>query len=158
VILTRALAYDGNLRARAAGTARVAVLAKGGNTGSQQVADDLLQAFEALDGVRVQGLPIKALKLEYNNPAALGSAAKGQNVVAIYICPGLDKDLAAILGITRAQKMISIAGHESYIEKGASVGVFTSDGKPTIFVNLSSSKGEGTDFSSDLLRLAKVFR
>ena len=42
--------------------------------------------------------------------------------------------------------------------KGASVGVFLVEGKATLFVNLPSSKLEGVDFGSDLLRLAKVIK
>ena len=35
---------------------------------------------------------------------------------------------------------------------------FQVDGKPTIVVNLPAAKAEGSAFSSDLLRLAKVIK
>jgi hypothetical protein len=158
LILTRALAYDSNLKGRAGAEIIVGVLAKGGNVASDQIADAVTQAFGALGTVKVQGLPIKGTKVTFTSFSALITAIKGQSLDALYICPGLENELAGLLEVTRQQKVLSMGGREDHVTKGASVGVFVVDAKPTIYINLPSAKSEGADFGSDLLRLAKVIK
>jgi hypothetical protein len=158
LILVRALAYDGNLKARAGEELVIGVLAKPGHAASEQVAEGIHRAFHGLGAVKVQGLPIKAVKLTYTNATALAAAIRSESLDAVYVCPGLDGELGAITGVTRGQRVLSMASAEELIAKGAAVGVFMVDGKPTIFVNLPASRLEGADFGSDLLRLAKVVK
>jgi hypothetical protein len=156
LILTRALAYDGNLKARAGSELVVAVLAKGAATAADQTAESLSKALKALGPIKVQGLPLRSLRLGYTNPASLSTAVENQGIDAIYLCPGLEAELGPILEVTKEHKVLSMGSREDHVTKGASLGVFLVDGKPTIYVNLTASKAEGTAFGSDLLRVAKV--
>jgi hypothetical protein len=158
LILVKVLAYDGNLKTRAGNDVVVGVLFKGGNAVSERAADDLVKAFATLGAPKVQGLPIKATKVAYGSAAGMVGSIKSEGLDTIYICPGLDAELAAILELTRVHKVMSIAGIEDYFTKGAALGVFVVQDKPAIFVNLPTSKNEGVAFGSDLLRLAKVVK
>jgi hypothetical protein len=158
IILVRALSYDGSLKSRAGSELVIAIVAKPGNAASEKAAGAALQAFGALVATRVQGLPVKAAALAYRGPAALDAAIKSQGIAALYLCPGLENDLDAILAVTRAQKRISIGAREDYVVKGVSLGVFAFEGRPTIHVNLGGSRSEGSEFGSDLLRLSKVIK
>jgi len=158
LILTRALAYDGNLKNRAGPELVIAVLGKAGNGASEQAAEAMTKAFKALGSVKVQGLPLKATRIAYAGPSSLTNAIDAQGIDVLYVSSGLDGDLATLLEVARDKQVITMGGKEEYISKGASLGVFTIDAKPTIFVNLTSSKREGAAFGSDLLRLAKVIR
>ncbi len=158
LVLVRALAYDGNLKARAGGEVTVGVLARGGHGDSEQMAEAISRALHALGATKVQGLPIRTIKLGYSTPAALAAAVRAEGVDALYVCPGLEADLPGILEVTRAAKVLSMAGSQEQLARGASVGVFPQEGKPTVFVNLPASRAEGAEFSSDLLRFAKVIK
>jgi YfiR/HmsC-like len=156
LILTRALAYDGNLKARAGSELVVAVLAKGAASAADPTAEGLTKALKALGPIKVQGLPLRALRLGFTNAASLSTAIENQGIDAIYLCPGLEAELGPILEVTKEHKVLSMGSREDHVVKGASLGVFLVDGKPTIYVNLTASKAEGTAFGSDLLRVAKV--
>jgi hypothetical protein len=158
LVLVRALAYDGNLQGRANGEVTLGVLARTGHPASDRMAGEVDRAFAALGTLKVQGLPIRSVRLAYTTAAALAAAVRTQGVDAIYVCPGLEGELDAIVGVTRSQKVISMAAQEALVHKGVSLGVFLVDGKATIFVNLPASKLEGVDFGSDLLRLARVIK
>ena len=158
LILTRALAYDGNLKTRAGADLLIAVLGKPGHAASEELAGTMAKAFRGLGNVKVQGLAVRAAQLPYTNAAALTAAIESQGVDALYVCPSLDADLPAIIEATRRLKVVTMASRESYVARGLSLGVFTVEGKPTIVVNLNASKAEGAAFGSDLLRLAKVIR
>jgi len=157
-ILVKVLAYDGNLKSRAGSEVVIGFLFKSGNANSEHAADEIMKAFAALGAAKVQGLPIKAAKVAYETAAGMVGAIKSQGLDVIYICSGLDAELPAILELTRLQKVLSVAGVEEYFTKGASFGVFVLDNKPALHINLAASRGEGVDFGSDLLRLAKVVK
>ena len=158
LILTRALAYDGNLKARAGADLLIAVVGKPGNAASDELASTMGKAFRALGNVKVQGLAVRAMQLAYKDAAGLTAAIEAQGIDALYVCPGLDAELMGIFEATRKLKVITMASRQDYVQRGLSLGVFAIDGKPTILVNLAASKSEGAAFGSDLLRLAKVIR
>ena len=158
VILARALAYDDNLRGRAGDSLVVAVLFKAGAGGSESTADGMVRAFKAIEGVKVQNLPLRVVKLAYTGKDALHGAVTGQGIDAVYVCPGLEGDQGGIRDESRRDHIITIASREEQLNSGLSLGVFSFDGKTTITVNLPSSKDEGAAFSSELLRLARVIR
>ena len=158
VILARALAYDDNLRNRAGDSLVIAVLFKPGAGGSESAADGMVRAFKALEGVKVQNLPMHVLKLAYGSRDALHGAVGAQGIDAVYVCPGLEGDQGAIRDESRRDHILTIASREEQMNAGLSLGVFQFDGKTTITVNLPASKEEGAAFSSELLRLARVIR
>jgi hypothetical protein len=159
LILVKVLAYDDNLKARAGNDIVIGVLYKPGNAGSQKAAEAIQAAFQALGaGAKAQGLPIKATVVGYETAAGLVSSIKSEGLDAIFISPGLDAQLPAILELTRINKLMSIAGTEDYFAKGASIGISVVQEKPAISINLATSKGEGVSFGPGLLRLAKVVK
>jgi len=158
LILTRALAYDGNLKTRAGTELLIAVLGKPGNAASDELGGMMGKAFRGLGNVKVQGLAVRATQLAYKDAAGLAAAIESQGIDALYVCPGLDAELMGIFEATRKLKVVTMASRQDYVQRGLSLGVFAIDGKPTIVVNLVASKLEGAAFGSDLLRLAKVIR
>ena len=158
LILSRALAYDDELKSRAGDDVLLGVLAKPGHSVSEAMSTNMAKAFKGIGNVKVQGLGIKVTQLTFTTGAALAAAAAAQSIDVLYICPGLEADLPAIIEVTRKRRMVSIGSREEQVTRGLAIGVFPVDSKPTIVVNLPAAKSEGAAFSSDLLRLAKVLK
>jgi hypothetical protein len=158
LILTRALAYDDEIKNRAGDDVTLAVMAKAGNATSEAMAAAIVKAFRGIGGLKVQGLSMKITQISFSNGPALLAAATSQNVDVVYVCTGMEADLPAIIEVTRKRRMVSIGSREEHVQRGLALGVFPVDGKPTIVVNLPAAKAEGSAFSSDLLRLAKVIK
>ncbi len=158
VILTRALSYDKDLRTRAGSSLVVAVLYKAGSADENGAAAEVVRAFKALEGVKVQDLPISVVKLAYSSKDALRSAITAQGIDALYCCPSLEAELGALREVSHQQHVLTLASKESFIQAGLSIGVFLSEGKPRIMINLAASRDEGATLSSELLRLATVVR
>jgi hypothetical protein len=157
LILTRALAYDARLKERAGANLVVGVIDSAGRAGSE-VSAGMIRAFRALSKVKVQGMPLNAEPLVYSNPQALAAAVQARGIDVLYVCPGLEAELAAIIQVARQRRVLTVASRPEFVRRGLSLGVFPIDERPTILVNLPASKAEGVEFSSDLLRLAKVQR
>lgn len=155
-ILTRALAYDRNMKDRAGDSVSVGVLYRAGNAASENCANEIVQAFRALEKFAVHGLPFKALRIAYDSGGSMKDLIRNEGVDALYACNGLDSEVDAIASIAQERKLITMGAREEYVTKTLTIGVFTIDGKPTILINWGESQKEGASFSSDLVRLAKV--
>lgn len=157
-IIARAVAYDYNLKARAGASLNVAVLFKAGDSGSEAAADRWLQAFRALEGVKLQGVPLSAFKLAYTQAEKLGVDGETQQVDVLFVAEGLDGELGALTRLARARKWLTIGTRERHTREGLSLAVFNEGGRNVISVNLPANREEGVNFASDLLRLARVIR
>ena len=158
VILLRALAYDGNLKSRAGATIDVAVLFKKGHARSEQMAATMAKAFGALSTTQVAGLPITVSRIGYGGTEALGKTISGAGIDLVYVCEGLEGDLGAISDATHRNRALTVGSRQEHVHGGLSLGVFQSDEKVTILLNLQASRQEGAAFAPDLLRLASVIR
>jgi hypothetical protein len=156
--ITRALAYDGNLVARAGPSVSMAVLYRTGDAASQREAEAWHEQFRQLTSLRILGLPFESLLLGFRSPGEFRNAIVEKGIDAVFVCSGLEKDLIAIQKVTRERKVTSVASREEQVTEGLSLGVFPVDSRAVLFVNLSAAKEEGAAFSGDMLKLAKIVR
>jgi hypothetical protein len=158
-ILLRALTYDRNLATRAhAGKVAIRILFAPGDKQSVAEKDAIKKAFAGLGDTKISGFGLAVTEVPFSDAAALKANLGQSPVGAVYVCGGLQGDLAAILKVIREAKVASLAGIEALARAGVSVAVFDKAGKGQIIVNLPSSKKEGLDFDAALLRLADVIK
>ncbi len=158
LILSRALVYDDNFKERVGSEVKLAVVSKVGNSGSEACGAAMLKAFKGVGNLKLAGLPLKTTQSTFKDAASFGNAIGNDEIDVVYLCPGLDSSVNDIVELTRKRKVISVGSRESYVKSGVSLGVFLTNGRPTIMVNLNGSRSEGASFSSDLLRLATVIK
>lgn len=82
--------------------------------------------------------------------------SNGINVV--YVCPGMTRNLAAIVEVSRQQHVTTITGIERYVREGIALGLFTVEVKgakvPKVSVNMNSAKFD----ASFLDMVFKIYR
>jgi hypothetical protein len=93
--------------------------------------------------------------------ATIGKVVEGTGVPSekpsvIYI--GSESSLAQILAYTKGNKILSITGIPDLVSKNVTLAVGTSEGKPKIMLNLSSSKDEGVDWNPAILKVAATIK
>jgi hypothetical protein len=158
IFLARVIAYDANLKARAGPAVNIAILAKKGDAESERAAEAVMNAFVPLEAATVLGLPVKVVRLGFTGREALDKSIRDGGIDTLYVCGGLDAQLADIRAVARSRKVLTMASQEMHLKQGLSLGVFLVDGKNTIMVNLEASREEGVAFGPELLRLATVVR
>jgi hypothetical protein len=86
-------------------------------------------------------------------PDELGNNIKNCDIV--YFMPGIsDQD-----GICKANKVMTISGAAKFVEEGQmSIAFGVQNDKPKIYINVTSLKLEDQNISSELLRIAKVYK
>jgi hypothetical protein len=103
---------------------------------------------EALNGFLTIGLQASACKVNQ-------VAKEASDADVIYIAPGA----GVVQKFCEDNGILSVTGMPSLTEKGiATVAIGVEAGKPKVFVNLTRSKTEKQEFSSDLFKVARVFR
>jgi YfiR/HmsC-like len=154
--LARVLAYDENLAGRAGSRVVLAVLYKPGGPDLEKEGAAWFAFFSQLESYTARGLPFHVIMLPFTTAEALEKSIADLKVVALYVCPGLEGDIAAIKRVSQKRKSTTIASREEQVTAGLALGVFSDHGKLVVVVNLPAARAEGAQFGSDLLRLAKV--
>ncbi len=112
--------------------------------GAQDVAD----ALEA--GI---GKPIgKATLAKIERVSTLPTTTSGASVIYV----GDPSMVEEVKIYCRNNKVLSITGNPEIITKGISMAIAAEEGKPTIFINLSSSKAEGVNWNPAILKVAST--
>lgn len=156
-IVARALAFERSLPERVgAGAIGIAILHKPQDAGSEQCARDWRDGFAALANVKIQDRSI-ALKVL---PSGANGArvARDNGVHVLVVCPGLMPDLPEITRISRTQRILTVGTVPPYIEQNLTFGVFREEDKLKMVVNLRAALAEGVNFSSGMLKLARIVR
>lgn len=77
------------------------------------------------------------------------------NFNLVYFMPGTKPQY----NLCRQYKVLSVTGTSSFVENGqVSIGFVLKNNKPIIFVNLSALEKEGQSLSTDILRIAKIYK
>lgn len=158
IFLARVIAYDANLKQRAGAAVNIGVLARKGDKDSEKMADLLVKAWKPVETVTLLGLPVQVSRLWFTGREALDRAVRAGGIDTLYVCSGLEVNLAEVKAVAHARKVLTMASQEGYLKLGLSLGVFAIDGRNTILVNLEANREEGVAFGPELLRLATIVR
>ena len=155
-LLLKALTYDRNLVERAGPELTIGVVYVAADPASVQAKDEMAETLKAFAGKTVKKVPIRFVVLEYTTPAELERAVKAGEVEVLYVAPGNAGHLPAVLKVSQSLRIITTTGVPDYVRRGVAVGVGLKQDKPQVLINLRSSRSEGSEFDSRLLRSATI--
>lgn len=155
-LLLKILTFDRNLEERADSVVAVGIVYNEESEASKKARLDFSAALEDYSEKKVKGLPVTHVSLEYSSWSDLSAKIRDYSVSVLYITPGNSDNLKGVLKASRAQRALTACGVVGYVEEGISVGMVLKGKNPQILVNLPSAKAEGCNFSSQLLKLARV--
>ena len=151
VMFTKIFSYDKNMKSKAGDTIKIGVLV-GSSAKSKSTKDSFLGALKAVGSKKFGEFSIAFEEIELSELGSLKS--KGINV--LYVTPDNKDKIASIKKASQSAQVLTITGVPEYVESGLAVGLELKGDSPKIIVNLSSAKAENADFSSNLLKLARI--
>lgn len=154
-ILLNTLTFDRNLKERQGERLTIGIVYQGSYRNSLQAKDDLI---EALKSVPIREIFSHSLHIVPIDLYLIGleEAVTSQDVDVLYVAPLKAYDIRKISQLSRQERVITFSGVPEYSEQGIAVTVGKKGDKAQIIINLSAAKAEGADFSSQLLKLAKI--
>jgi hypothetical protein len=155
-LLLKILTFDRNLDKRADSAVVVGIVYKPGSEESEKARSEFSKALEKYSGKRVKGFPVSHISLKYVSRSDLAAEVKTHGVSVFYVTPGDSVYLKEIIKVARENSVLTATAVAKYVGNGISIGIGLKENKPEITINLSSTKAEACDFSSQLLKLARV--
>jgi len=98
-----------------------------------------------------------ATLLAYNGNGDLKQKIVDEQIDVVFIAKGEKHQVKKLLELTQSEKILSCTSKAEYVATcGVTMAVGLKDNKPKIYLNLSSAKREGADFSAKFLRVAEI--
>ncbi len=154
-ILLKVLSYDKNLSRFGTDEIRIGVFYQSGYKLSQTSKDELSESISKskIKNVEKRKISVFYSNLDYETPSEF---IKDKKISVIYFLPLRAVSIENILTETKKIKILSCAAIQDYITNGVSISFALKSSKTEILVNLKSAKAEGTDFSSQLLKIVRI--
>lgn len=155
-MLVRVLAYDRRMGQHPPPLI-LGVAHRQGDEASESQGRELSSALEvAARGRFISGRPLRVVRIGFRDSGQLQTALSEQQVVALYVCEGLESESQHIAQVTRRLSVLSIAGNEQQLAQGLSIGLERQGDTPVILIHLSAARAEGADLDAGLLSLSRL--
>ena len=123
---------------------------------SARVREDLEQMDE--DGVlNLAGRKVRLVPIEFTTARELERRLVETEADVLYIAPLRGAAMQELTALSDEYDVCTLTGVPDYVRLGIAVGLGLRGERPEILVNLGSSRDQGMDLSSQLLRIATVF-
>jgi len=158
-LLLKILTYDRSFTAKAKSSVTIGVVYVAADPESVKAKDEILKTLQLVADRTIKNVPIRAVALEYRDPAGLGKIAQKAGINVFYIAPGNADSLRELLRVSHTQGITTATGVPEYVQRGVAIGIgIKADKRPDILINLPSSRQEGSEFDASLLRIATVVK
>ena len=156
-LLFKILTFDRRLETRPPGNVIViAVVFQTGYRASLVARNQIVDALKAMEDSTISGHPVHWVAVEWKDGEQLRLALIHERTDVVYVTPLRGVELDPIMRTARAAGMTTFTGVPLYVEQGLALGVGIVRERPQIIVNLPATRAEGSDFTSQLLRVSKV--
>jgi ABC-type uncharacterized transport system substrate-binding protein len=155
-IMLKVLSYDKNLEQRSPESVRIGLFAKSTDADSVSCASLSAKALEAFKGKSLRGKKILAKAYFVDSLDQISALIEKNKLNVIYLSENLDSWVEPMARYAEKNKIPIIACDESYLKKGAALGVVKGkDDKPKILVNLKAAKAQGLALDARVLKIAE---
>ncbi len=154
-LFLKILTFDRNLKDRVGEEIVVGIVYQKNFRESNSVKEEFTKVMDESPIKAIEDIPIRQVPINLDN-TGLDSTVSQMKIDILYITPLRAVKIEDITKVSRTKQLTTLTGVPDYVESGLAVSVGTKGDKPLIIINLPASKKEGADFSSQLLRLAKI--
>jgi hypothetical protein len=154
-IVTRILPFERGFAGRAGSSIAIVIAERAKDADSASAATQIAKALADIGSIG--GKQLRTHTVIYSGAAGLVAESKKRGALVVYLTPGLAGDMPAIATAFVESGVLTVAAIESYVPRGAVLGVEVADGKPRMSINLAQARKQKLDFPSAVLKLARVY-
>lgn len=155
-MIPKVLAFDRSLPRRAADGLVLGILYQERYRTSLEAVSALTAEITRSDSVMEWKVQLAPVNLSL--PGDLDSSLAAQGVDILYVAPLRAFDLGELAEITRRRGILTVTAVPEYVEAGLAVGLELRGRFAQIVINRTAAQQEGSDFSSRVLKLARVIQ
>jgi hypothetical protein len=155
-LVSKVPSYDRSFRDRSGPRVQVLVVSKPGT--DKSVRDAQFMRTALVREPSIGGLPHDVTLVNFSTVPALAAECKQRQATIVYLSSGFDREIDAICAGLTPLGAMTFTGVSDYVRRCVVVGFELVAGRPKLLVHLGQAKKSGIRFSSELLRLAKVYQ
>jgi hypothetical protein len=154
-LLMKVMTFDRNMKARAGDGIVIGIAYQSGFRISLNTEREFVRVMGENFLQKIEDVPVNLVPIDIDK-TDLGEALSESGVDILYITPLRNVKIPEITSLTRSKQIVTMTGVTAYVESGVAVGVGLKGGKPLVLVNRTAQQLECIDFSSQLLKLARI--
>ncbi|MBM4166165.1 MAG: DUF4154 domain-containing protein [Ignavibacteria bacterium] len=156
-LFTKIVSFDRKFHERAGKEMVIGVVYQNTFRNSLVVKEQFCSLLENISEGKISGILFRYVPIDFSEKSNLLQTVESESIDVLYICPLRTVELASIITVSQTHHALTFTGVPEYVERGISTGVGLKGNKPQILINLPASKAEGIEYTSQLLKLAKIF-
>jgi hypothetical protein len=154
-LLLKILSADRNLPARSPGGLSIGIVYERVVPASREAAARAAAEIDRENASR-EGPRVRVGLVDVSDAAALAPGIAALDPGVLYVAPLAHLDVRRISALSRAGKIRTATGVPAFVDAGLAVGFEPGPGGVRILINAGAARAEGADFSSKVLKLARV--
>ncbi|MCE5270935.1 YfiR family protein [bacterium] len=154
-LLLKVITFNRNLASRGGDSLRLGIVYQEPFRNSLLVCEQIERVYRSLGTPLVKGLPLALAPIDIYREK-LDEAVSQRGVDILYVAPLRAFDIRTIGELCRSRGIVSVTGVPEYCGQGLAVGIGQNRDRPEILINIRAAREDGADFSSQLLKLARV--
>jgi hypothetical protein len=154
-IIPKVLSLDKNFASRVKGDFKIGVIYSSQQRTSVQIKNDF-EDVAIKTNMLVKKSKVNAFFIDVSKITNIKKFLVDNKIDVIYVTPLRGVDISSIAKICKQEKILTVTGVLDYMQNDISVSFDIKDKKLQIVINNNAAKREGTNFSSRLLRIAKI--
>ncbi len=155
-LIAKVSAYDRNFAQRAGSLVVTLVIVHPDDSESERNAAQLRKELGRLD--TIVGLPHAEQSVTFTSGSQLGKLVKARSASIVYVTTGFTRaELRSIGDALAGLSVLSVGALPGYVPNGVVLGFDLVSGKPKMLIDLTQAKRQSVAFSSEALKLMKVF-
>jgi hypothetical protein len=154
-LLLKILTYDKNFLGKRTDKVIIGIVYQSSYRLSADEKETLIDLIDE-SGLKVEKRTVNYILMDLSESGALGYFFKNNSPDVLYVLPIRGVNINTITSYSEKYKIMTFTGVSDYINEGISTCVNMDGEKPVIIINRNSAHREGVDFSSQLLKVARI--
>lgn len=123
---------------------------------SRESKDALVDALRAPQFTQIAGRPLEVHTLTMDRNSFWNDDVLKLDADLLLVTPLRGQPLSAICELAQTHSIGTMTMVPEYVEEGIALSVTVENDRPKLMINLKTSRAEGSDFSAQLLKIARI--
>ena len=155
LLLLKILTYDKKFLSRSSDNVAIGIAYQRSYRLSSDTKESLVEIIDE-SGLSVEKRKINYILVDMSESGALENFFRNNSPDVLFVLPLRSTGINNITALSQKHKVMTFTNVPAYMDEGISTCVNMDGEKPSIMINRNSARSEGVDFSSQLLKVARI--
>jgi YfiR/HmsC-like len=154
-LLLKIMTYNKNFLGKATDKVIIGIVFQSGYRISTDAKETLVDVIDG-SGLKVENRIVNYILIDLSGSAGMEYFVKNSSPDVLFVLPMRGINISNITDVSERYKIMTFTVVPAFMDDGISACVNMDGEKPVIMINRNSARSEGVDFSSQLLKVARI--